>query len=196
MVTNKYYECFISGIKIAFLSFGGGASAIPFMKKEYLENRKWISEEEFSDMVILSNLLPGPTISQIVLLISKKRAGYKGALAGLCGLLFSTPIVLIILLKFMKTYLSPDNLEKLTIAILPVVIFMLVSFIFEFYKKSINRTGISYNIIVILSTILLIGYFKLNIVLMFLMFIIGIIIYTKFVEKNSINESKGGWNER
>jgi hypothetical protein len=31
---------------------------------------------------------------------------------------------------------------------------------------------------------------------MFLMFIIGIIIYTKFVEKNSINESKGGWNER
>jgi chromate transport protein ChrA len=92
----------------------------------------------------------------------------------------------------MKTYLSPDNLEKLTIAILPVVIFMLVSFIFEFYKKSINRTGISYNIIVILSTILLIGYFKLNIVLMFLMFIIGIIIYTKFVEKNSINESKGG----
>ena len=186
MITNKYYECFISGIKIAFLSFGGGASAIPFMKKEYLENRKWISEEEFSDMVILSNLLPGPTISQIVLLISKKRAGYKGALAGLCGLLF----------KFMKTYLSPDNLEKLTIAILPVVIFMLVSFIFEFYKKSINRTGISYNIIVILSTILLIGYFKLNIVLMFLMFIIGIIIYTKFVEKNSINESKGGWNER
>lgn len=72
MITNKYYECFISGIKIAFLSFGGGASAIPFMKKEYLENRKWISEEEFSDMVILSNLLPGPTISQIVLLISKK----------------------------------------------------------------------------------------------------------------------------
>ena len=111
MVANKYYECFISGIKIAFLSFGGGASAIPFMKKEYLENRKWISEEEFSDMVILSNLLPGPTISQIVLLISKKRAGYKGALAGLCGLLFSTPIVLIVLLKFMKTYLSPDNLE-------------------------------------------------------------------------------------
>jgi chromate transporter len=159
MVTNKYYECFISGIKIAFLSFGGGASAIPFMKKEYLENRKWISEEEFSDMVILSNLLPGPTISQIVLLISKKKAGYKGALAGLSGLLFSTPIVLIILLKFMKTYLSPDNLEKLTIAILPVVIFMLVSFIFEFYKKSINRTGISYNIIVILSTILnAVGY--------------------------------------
>ena len=133
MVANKYYECFISGIKIAFLSFGGGASAIPFMKKEYLENRKWISEEEFSDMVILSNLLPGPTISQIVLLISKKKAGYKGALAGLSGLLFSTPIVLIILLKFMKTYLSPDNLEKLTIAILPVVIFMLVSFIFDFY---------------------------------------------------------------
>ena len=96
----------------------------------------------------------------------------------------------------MKAYLSPDNLEKLSIAILPVVIFMLVSFIFDFYKKSINRTGISYNIIVILSTILLIGYFKLNIVLMFLMFIIGIIIYTKFVEKNSINESKGGWNER
>ena len=53
MVANKYYECFISGIKIAFLSFGGGASAIPFMKKEYLENRKWISEEECSDMVIL-----------------------------------------------------------------------------------------------------------------------------------------------
>ena len=69
---------------------------------------------------------------------------------------------------------------------------MLVSFIFEFYKKSINRTGISYNIIVILSTILLIGYFKLNIVLMFLMFIVGIIIYTKFVGKNPINESKGG----
>mgnify|MGYP002149807632 CR=1 FL=1 len=91
-VSNNYYECFISGVKIAFLSFGGGASAIPFMKKEYLDNRKWVTEDEFSDMVVLSNLLPGPTISQIVMLVRKKKAGYIGALAGLFGLLFTTPI--------------------------------------------------------------------------------------------------------
>ena len=188
-VSNNYYECFISGVKIAFLSFGGGASAIPFMKKEYLDNRKWVTEDEFSDMVVLSNLLPGPTISQIVMLVSKKKAGYIGALAGLFGLLFTTPILLIILLKFMSTFFSKENLEKLTIAILPVIIFMLVSFIFDFYKKSISKTGVMYNVVVIILSIVLIGYFKINIVIIFLVFILGIIIYTLFMNSKSNHNS-------
>ena len=188
-VSNNYYECFISGVKIAFLSFGGGASAIPFMKKEYLDNRKWVTEDEFSDMVVLSNLLPGPTISQIVMLVSKKKAGYIGALAGLFGLLFTTPILLIILLKFMSTFFSKENLEKLTIAILPVIIFMLVSFIFDFYKKSISKTGVMYNVVVIILSMVLIGYFKINIVIIFLVFILGIIIYTLFMNSKSNHNS-------
>ena len=188
-VSNNYYECFISGVKIAFLSFGGGASAIPFMKKEYLDNRKWVTEDEFSDMVVLSNLLPGPTISQIVMLVSQKKAGYIGALAGLFGLLFTTPILLIILLKFMSTFFSKENLEKLTIAILPVIIFMLVSFIFDFYKKSISKTGVMYNVVVIILSMMLIGYFKINIVIIFLVFILGITIYTLFMNSKSNHNS-------
>ena len=89
----------------------------------------------------------------------------------------------------MSTFFSKENLEKLTIAILPVIIFMLVSFIFDFYKKSISKTGVMYNVVVIILSMMLIGYFKINIVIIFLVFILGITIYTLFMNSKSNHNS-------
>ncbi len=184
---TKYIDILISGLKVAFLSFGGGASAIPYIKNEYINNRKWVNEEEFSDMVILSNLLPGPTISQIVMLISKIEGGYIGALAGLTGLLLPTPIVLLVLLHFMSKYMSKENIDKITFAILPVVLYMLVSFIIDFFMKSKNKTSLEYNLLAMVLMFLLMIFFKIKLILILLIAIILIIIYSLFIENKIKN---------
>lgn len=165
---NKYIEIFISGLRIAFSSFGGGASAIPVIKTEYSDIRKWVGEDEFSDMVVLANLLPGPTIIQLVLLVSRKQGGWLGAIAGLTAISIPIPALVIIILTLLKKWVLPEYLAKITFSVLPAVIFMLLSFIAEYFKKSSVKIGFHITLLLSVISFVLTRFLSINTAVIFL----------------------------
>ncbi len=81
--------------RIGCLSFGGPAGQIALMHREIVEERGWVSEEQYLHALNLCHLLPGPEAQQLAIWIGWKLHGLKGGLAA--GLLFVIPGALVIL---------------------------------------------------------------------------------------------------
>ncbi len=82
-------------VRIGCLSFGGPAGQIALMHRELVEERKWVSEEQYLHALNFCHLLPGPEAQQLATWIGWKLHGTRGGLAA--GLLFVIPGALVIL---------------------------------------------------------------------------------------------------
>jgi chromate transporter len=81
--------------RIGCLSFGGPAGQIALMHRELVEQRRWMSEEQYLHALNFCHLLPGPEAQQLATWIGWKLHGWRGGLAA--GLLFVIPGALVIL---------------------------------------------------------------------------------------------------
>lgn len=75
-------------LRLGATSFGGPAAHIALMEDEFVRRRKWISREEFLDLVGAANLIPGPNSTEVAMHVGLKRGGWIGfILAGICFIL-------------------------------------------------------------------------------------------------------------
>ncbi|MGL4728683.1 MAG: chromate transporter, partial [Bosea sp. (in: a-proteobacteria)] len=66
--------------RIGFLSFGGAAGQIAMMHRMIVEEKKWVEERQFLDMLNYCTLLPGPEAQQLATFIGWRLHGVKGGL--------------------------------------------------------------------------------------------------------------------
>jgi len=71
--------------KLGLTSFGGPIAHLGYFRREYVERRRWLTEDAFADLIALCQLLPGPTSSEVGIAIGTRRAGYLGGLAAWLG---------------------------------------------------------------------------------------------------------------
>ena len=103
--------------RIGLLSFGGPAAQIALMHKELVEDRRWLTEEEYLRALSFCMLLPGPEAMQLVTYAGWKRYGTIGGLIG--GGLFVLPGALVILVLALA-YSSFGDLQFVQAAFLGV----------------------------------------------------------------------------
>ena len=82
-------------LKLGLTAFGGPAAHIALMHDEVVVRRKWLTDEQFLDLLGATNLIPGPNSTEMAIHIGYVRAGWAGLLLG--GLCFITPAMLIVL---------------------------------------------------------------------------------------------------
>jgi len=94
--TNVAFSDLLSAFaRIGLTSFGGPAGQIALMHREVVEERGWISEEDYLHALNFCHLLPGPEAQQLATWIGWRLHGWRGGLAA--GLLFIVPGVAVIL---------------------------------------------------------------------------------------------------
>ncbi len=81
--------------KLGFTAFGGPAAHIGLMHDEVVVRRKWLTDEQFLDLLGATNLIPGPNSTEMAIHIGYVRAGWAGLLLG--GFCFIAPAMLIVL---------------------------------------------------------------------------------------------------
>ncbi|MGI2807866.1 chromate efflux transporter [Vibrio vulnificus] len=81
---------------LGWISFGGPAAHIGYFRHTFVEKLKWISDEEYAQLVALSQFLSGPGSSQVGFGLGYKKGGLPGACAAFLG--FTLPSVVIMLL--------------------------------------------------------------------------------------------------
>jgi chromate transporter len=82
-------EVLTVALRLGLTSFGGPVAHIGYFRRTYVEERRWLDEQEFSELVAVTNLLPGPSSSQLGMAIGARRAGALGGLAAWAG--FTAP---------------------------------------------------------------------------------------------------------
>lgn len=87
-------ELAIFFLRLGTTAFGGPAGHIAMMEDELVRRRKWLSREKFLDLLGASNLIPGPSSSELAIHIGYLRAGWPGLIvAGVCFILPAACIV-------------------------------------------------------------------------------------------------------
>ncbi len=93
--TGGWAEVATTFLRLGCLSFGGPIAHLGYLRAEVVEQRKWIDDAHYADLVALCQFLPGPASSQVVFALGKQRAGLLGAiLASLC---FTLPSALLMI---------------------------------------------------------------------------------------------------
>lgn len=130
-------------LKLGFTAFGGPAAHIGIMHDEAVVRRKWLSDEEFLDLLGATNLIPGPNSTEMAIHIGYRRAGYPGLLAG--GFCFIAPATLMVLgLAWLYVqYGTTPQLEWLMYGIKPVVIAIITQALWMLGGKAFkNKLGL------------------------------------------------------
>ena len=78
---------------LGLTSFGGPVAHIGYFRTAFVARRAWLTDQQFADLVAISQFLPGPASSQLGFAIGWHRAGWRGAFAAFVG--FTLPSALI-----------------------------------------------------------------------------------------------------
>ncbi len=106
---NRLLEVTTAFLKLGLTSFGGPIAHLGYFHAEFVQRRKWLSDDAYADLVALCQFLPGPASSQVVFALGMRRAGLPGAIvASLCFLLPSA----ILMIAFAYAVASIGNLER------------------------------------------------------------------------------------
>ena len=81
-------------LKLGTIAFGGPAAHIAMMEDEVVGRRRWLTRDEFLDLVGAVSLIPGPNSTELAIHVGYRRAGWPGLLvAGACFILPAAIIV-------------------------------------------------------------------------------------------------------
>ena len=82
---HLFWALFRSTFLISAFTFGGGYVIIPLMRKRFVEELGWISEQEMLDMIAIAQSSPGPIAVNASILIGYRLAGIAGAFCTILG---------------------------------------------------------------------------------------------------------------
>lgn len=134
------FEIFFAFLKLGITSFGGPIAHLGFFHDEFVIRKKWISEYEYSDLVALCQVLPGPASSQVGMAIGFYRGGILGSI--LAWLAFTLPSALLLILFAMtmtslSSFLGQGWIHGLKIAAVAVI----AQAVWEMGKKFCTSSG-------------------------------------------------------
>lgn len=176
---------FLGFFRASIFGYGGGPSSIPLVYKEVVDKYKWLSEEEFSDVLALGNCLPGPISTKMAGYIGYKLAGIIGLLIALIATVVPSIFLLIVFIKIINFYREYPMVEGMIQAVTPIVGVMLLSLAYSFFKNA--KVGLGWRLTIGLCIVSFVVYQILDI---HPALIIGILLVYGFFFKLPFNKTQ------
>ncbi|MBS5937254.1 chromate transporter [Clostridium sartagoforme] len=96
------FDLFIIFLKIGSFSIGGGYAIVPLIQKEIVDNQSWLSLQEFTDILTISQMTPGPLSINASTFVGIRLGGTLGAIVATFACVITGIIISITLFKFFK----------------------------------------------------------------------------------------------
>ncbi|MBT5903084.1 MAG: chromate efflux transporter [Opitutaceae bacterium] len=93
--TDNPYKVFVIFLRLGCVSFGGPVAHLGYFREAFVTRFKWLSDEEYADLVALCQFLPGPASSQVGYALGLRRAGFLGGLAAWVGFTLPSAVLMI-----------------------------------------------------------------------------------------------------
>jgi chromate transporter len=90
-------ELFLAFNRLALQGFGG---VLPVAQRELVERHRWLTKDQFVEMLAIAQVLPGPNVVNLALMFGDRVFGWRGALAALAGMLIVPMAIVIALTVF------------------------------------------------------------------------------------------------
>ena len=97
---RPYWKLFSSTFQISACTFGGGFVIVPLIRKRFVEQLKWIEEQEMLDLMAIAQTAPGAIAVNTSILVGYRVAGVPGALVTVLGTVLPPIIIISIISLF------------------------------------------------------------------------------------------------
>ncbi len=122
-----YLQLFLSFLQIGLFSFGGGYAAMPLIQGQVVTGHGWLTMSEFTDLITISQMTPGPIAVNSATFVGLKIAGVPGAVVATAGCILPSCIIVTILAKLYLKYRNMDLLQGVLKSLRPAVVAMIAS---------------------------------------------------------------------
>jgi chromate transporter len=130
-------------LRLGITAFGGPAAHIAIMEDEVVRRRGWLSREKFLDLLGASNLIPGPSSSELAIHIGYQRAGWAGlVVAGCCFILPAAVIVTAIAWAYVRFGRLPA-MSAVLYGVKPVVIAVILQALWGLGRTAVKTTSLA-----------------------------------------------------
>ena len=165
-----FLQLFFSFLQIGLFSFGGGYAAMPLIQGQVVTLHGWLTMSEFTDLITISQITPGPIAVNSATFVGLKIAGIPGAVVATVGCILPSCIIVTILARLYLKYRNLDLMQGVLKSLRPAVVAMIASAGILILKnafwgsgKSILLTGTEWSMVVIFGIcVLLLRKTKLN----------------------------------
>jgi chromate transporter len=113
-------------LKLGTVAFGGPAAHIAMMEDEFVTRRRWLTREQFLDRLGAANLIPGPSSTEMAILIGYEKRGWRGLLVAGCAFILPAAIMVGAIASAYVRYGTLPQVNGVLYALKPVVIAVVI----------------------------------------------------------------------
>lgn len=154
------WELFRTFFIIGFVSFGGGYAMIPIIEEEASRNN-WMTTQEFTDIIAIAGMSPGPIATNSAILVGYTTAGLPGALFSAFGTLLPSILLVIIIATFFSRLQFYPIVQSIFYGLRPMVVSLII---FAALTFAISNNLITLNFT--WQTVSLLGIFGISLFLL------------------------------
>jgi chromate transporter len=134
-----FREAFWFWVKLGFINFGGPAGQIAIMHRELVDNKRWVTEQQYLRTLNFCMLLPGPEAQQVATYIGWRLHGTLGGIVA--GSFFVIPSIFVLLLLSYLAVAHSDvpAINGLLYGVQPVVIAIVVEAVIRIGRRTLNH---------------------------------------------------------
>jgi len=136
---NRIIEVAALFLRLGITSFGGPAAYVAIMRNEVVKRYKWVTDQEFLDMLGAANLIPGPTSTELAIYLGYRRVGWMGLILG--GVCFVLPAMLIVMaLSWVYVHYGTTPLASgILYGIMPVVMAIIAQALWGLGRRAVKN---------------------------------------------------------
>lgn len=127
---------YLAFLKIGTFSFGGGYAMLPFIQKEIVEKNNWISMSEFTDIIGISQMTPGPVAINSATFVGYKVSGVLGSVIATLGVITTSFILVTVINKLLDKFKESKVIKAALLGMRPILIALIIYAFFDLAKEA------------------------------------------------------------
>jgi chromate transporter len=125
-------------VKLGFVAFGGPAAHIAMLRDEVVARRRWVGEQHFLDLLGVTNLIPGPNSTEMVIHVGYERAGWRGLVGAGLGFILPAAGITLVLAWLYVEYGTTVQGERLLAGVKPVVLVVVLDALWNLGRTAVK----------------------------------------------------------
>ncbi len=131
-------ELYLTFLKISSVTFGGGYTMLPMLKRDCVEAKNWVTEDELIDFYSASQGLPGIIAINVSILIGNKQKGFWGGVMAALGVISPCLVIITAIAMFLESFQENTIVKNALAGISVCVVALITDAIIGLWKKSIK----------------------------------------------------------
>lgn len=193
-MNNLYLKLFWTFLKIGAFTFGGGWAMISIIEREIVDKHRWISKEEFLDLLAVSQSLPGILAVNISVSIGDRLRGLKGSIVAAAGTILPSFLIILAIAVFLTPDIIKNNpvVSKIFMGIRPCVVALIIAPVLS----SARAAKITWKTVWIPTVVAILIYIGCNPIVFIVLGGLGGYLWLSHIQKNAHDKlNKSGNND-